>query len=68
MSGASRTTERVAFRLLRMPCCQHLLCWVNPRLPTYCPECGAPCIGRLRTEREAVLVDDRSAMLTYSAP
>lgn len=32
--------ELVKFRLFRMPCCDHLLCWLNPRLPTYCPECG----------------------------
>lgn len=35
-----RTTEKVPFRLLRTPCCGSLLCWVNPRLPSYCPECG----------------------------
>lgn len=34
------TTERVPFRLLQTPCCGTLLCWVNHRLPTYCPECG----------------------------
>lgn len=33
-------TERVPFRLLTTPCCGTLLCWVNPRLPTFCPECG----------------------------
>ncbi len=35
-----RTTERVPFKFLIMPCCNHQLCWVNPRYPTYCPECG----------------------------
>lgn len=30
----------VQFRLLRMPCCGILICWVNPRRPMYCPECG----------------------------
>jgi len=34
------STERVPFRLLQTPCCGTLLCWVNPRLPAYCPECG----------------------------
>ena len=23
-----------------MPCCHILICWVNPRRPMYCPECG----------------------------
>jgi hypothetical protein len=30
----------VRFRLFEMPCCGQALCWVNPRLPNYCPECG----------------------------
>jgi hypothetical protein len=33
-------TEFIKFRLFHMPCCGHLLCWVNPRNPSYCPECG----------------------------
>lgn len=33
-------TERIHFRLLHMHCCGALLCWVNPRLPNHCPECG----------------------------
>jgi len=32
--------EVVQFRLLHMPCCKTLICWVNPRRPNYCPECG----------------------------
>lgn len=32
--------ELVRFRLWQMPCCGQLLCWLNPRLPNYCPECG----------------------------
>lgn len=34
------TTERIHFRLINTECCNTLLCWVNPRLPNYCPECG----------------------------
>ena len=34
------TNQEVQFRLLRMPCCGTLICWVNPRRPMYCPECG----------------------------
>ena len=33
-------TERVVFRLIPMACCGHILCWVNPRWPTFCPQCG----------------------------
>lgn len=35
-----RTTERVPFRYLVMECCGTNICWVNPRFPNYCPECG----------------------------
>lgn len=41
--------EKVPFRLFQMPCCGMLLCWVNPRLPTYCPECGKRCLLELRS-------------------
>lgn len=34
--------ERVVFRLVQMPCCGQLLCWINPRRPNFCPECGKP--------------------------
>ena len=30
----------VQFRLIHMPCCHTLICWINPRRPVYCPECG----------------------------
>lgn len=38
-----KTTERVTFRHLHMDCCGTMLCWVNPRFPSYCPECGKHC-------------------------
>jgi hypothetical protein len=34
------SNEYVQFRLIQMPCCNILICWVNPRRPNYCPECG----------------------------
>ena len=34
------TTERIIFRLIITPCCSAVICWVNPRFPNYCPECG----------------------------
>jgi hypothetical protein len=53
-------TERVEFKLIEMPCCGHLLCWVNPRYPTYCPQCGKHCYpdvkgGVLKHDYNAVL-------------
>lgn len=42
--------ERVLFRLLHMTCCcGTLLCWVNPRLPNYCPECGKRCYPAVKS-------------------
>lgn len=57
------TNENIHFRLIVCPECSHNLCWVNPRLPTYCPECGK-CI--LLTVREFVMCDDPKATIRYS--
>jgi hypothetical protein len=40
--------QRVPFRLIQTPCCHTLLCWVNPRLPNYCPECGKHIFLKLK--------------------
>lgn len=42
------TNEMVPFRLIQTPCCSTLLCWVNPRLPSHCPECGKLIYAKLR--------------------
>jgi hypothetical protein len=34
-----------------MPCCHILICWVNPRRPNYCPECGARVFHHFLKER-----------------
>jgi hypothetical protein len=41
--------EKIQFRLFVMPCCHYQLCWVNPRYPTYCPECGKNVYLELKT-------------------
>jgi DNA-directed RNA polymerase subunit RPC12/RpoP len=56
-------TEKVLFRLFVMPCCQHNLCWVNPRLPTFCPECGDRVYMKLRTDGTHTMVNDPNAIL-----
>jgi hypothetical protein len=43
------TNEKVLFRLIQMPCCHTLLCWVNPRRPNYCPECGKHVFLKLKS-------------------
>ena len=55
-----RTTERVPFKLLIMPCCRHQLCWVNPRYPIYCPECGESIYPRVKG---CATIIDNSAIL-----
>lgn len=57
--------ERVHFRLLHMPCCNHQLCWVNPRLPTHCPECGKFVIDELRACPQHIRLNDREAWIKY---
>jgi hypothetical protein len=61
-------TERIKFRLIVMPCCQHQLCWVNPRLPTHCPECGALVAMTLRTDPSCIMISDDKATLRYHQP
>jgi len=55
-------TERVHFRLVRMGCCNTLLCLVNPRLYNYCPECGKHCYSQIK---QWILGDYPDAMLKY---
>lgn len=55
------TTERVPFRLLHLAsCCGTLICWVNPRLPNFCPECGT---NIMQTIKESVRHRDDYATL-----
>ena len=56
------TTERVHFRLLQMPCCGHLFCNVNPRLPSFCPACGKAVYPQVKG---CALISDDNATLKY---
>lgn len=55
--------ERVTFRLIRMPCCGQLLCWVNPRFPNFCPECGTNVM--LTAKQEVRYRDDKAELHTH---
>lgn len=57
-----KTTERVHFRLIAMPCCGHMFCSVNSRWPSYCPQCGAMVYPRVQ---EGVRISDPDAKLVY---
>ncbi len=57
------TTERIQFRLFETPCCHMLLCWVNPRLPNRCPECGEYIYIQLKSG--AYTLVDSEAFLKY---
>ena len=56
----TETNEKVPFRLFHMPCCGQLLCWVNPRLPNFCPECGAKVYSELQHGQNLILSDDNA--------
>lgn len=57
------TQEAVPFRLIKMPCCEHQVCWINPRLPSYCPECGASVYRRLKFEGEHILLSTTGTLV-----
>lgn len=59
-----KQNERVHFRLFHMPCCGQLLCWVNPRLPSHCPECGKFALLQLKSG-EHTRINDMEAWLKY---
>src|SRR3954464_12239419 len=52
------------FRLIQLPCCGQMLCWVNPRLPNYCPECGKYVFAEVKS---CVLMSDPYAWVSYSS-
>jgi len=60
------TNELIHFRLFQMPCCGQMLCWVNPRLPNFCPECGNRTLLDLKSG-EYTRVSDREATLRMDA-
>ena len=57
------TNERIHFRLIHMQCCGQLLCWVNPRFPTHCPECGRTVYPQVKVW---VVMQDTNAHLRYN--
>jgi hypothetical protein len=58
--------QRVLFRLIQTPCCGTMLCWVNPRLPSFCPECSKPILMHLRQDGSSILISDEGAWLELS--
>jgi hypothetical protein len=59
---------RAHFRLIQMPCCGQLLCWVNPRLPNYCPECGEFIYSQLKPDiKGSILESHQDAWITYAS-
>jgi len=60
------SNEKVRFRLLEMPCCHQLVCWVNPRLPTFCPECGTFILAEVKSGSQTRC--DSEAWLRITSP
>jgi hypothetical protein len=54
------SNEKVHFRLIQTPCCNTLLCYVNPRLPNFCSECGKSIF---RDVKGCILASDEEAWL-----
>jgi hypothetical protein len=66
MTARPKYVQVVKFRLLRMPCCGQLLCWVNPRLPNFCPECGKGVYSQLKENPDCTMALDEQAELKSS--
>lgn len=63
----SKTIEMVKLQVFHMPCCGSQICWVNPRLPNYCPECGEQVYMKLKFESMThCIYRDEKAMLHHS--
>lgn len=58
----SKTTERIPFRLLLMPCCGGMICHVNHRWPMYCSNCGTRVYPEIKG---CASISDPEATLTY---
>ena len=63
MSKRAKFIEKVGLRVFSMPCCKTLICWINPRLPTYCPECGQSVLRKLKFEPECTLLSEQEVYL-----
>lgn len=59
------TNQQVPFRLIQTPCCNTLLCYVNPRLPNYCSECGEHIYAKLKTGQG--ILESRTGWLRLEA-
>jgi hypothetical protein len=57
-----KVIERIPFRLIVMECCGHQLCWINPRLPNHCPECGKTVYPAVKSW---ITFKDDAAVLRY---
>lgn len=69
MTASNSFNERVRFSLINTPCCQTILCYVNPRMPNYCSECGTRFPGGLHhSNKESILFTDDNAWLRYKEP
>lgn len=58
-------TEFIKFTLYMMPCCGHELCWVNPRIPNFCPECGKKVYFELLNELCSMAVDEKAQLKVH---
>lgn len=65
MSG---TNEKVPFRLIACPDCNHQVCWVNPRLPSFCSACGHSIYLRLRNGEGILFTCDAWLRMPHPLP
>ena len=57
------STEFIKFHLFKMPCCGQMLCWVNPRFPNYCPECGTRVFPEIKNPEHWLGYDENGKLV-----
>lgn len=62
-SSSKRTTQLIKFRLIQCPECSHQMCWVNPRLPSYCPMCGVLIYPHVK--QHVMVTDDNAELVLH---
>jgi DNA-directed RNA polymerase subunit RPC12/RpoP len=58
-------TEKIPFRLIVCPECNHNFQWLGSRLPNHCPECGREILEKARKGIGVVMCYDPEATLRY---
>lgn len=57
------TEEFINLKVLQMPCCGHLLYWINVRYPSYCPTCGELVYPEIKDPKFLILFKEEAKLV-----